>query len=212
MTRRGSGHLEGEALQVFSGHLEYVTSVAFSPDGTRILTGSKDKTARLWSIEGEQMAVFSGHGDAVTSVAFSPDGTRILTGSWDDTARLWSLEGEELAVFSGHGDDVLSVAFSPDGTRILTGSLAKTARLWDARTGQELVDHAKRRAPRCLTTAQLRDAFLLPEPPRWCITGPGLEAEPDPAKWEPKWPYQGEEWRDWLLARDRGEEPELPTQ
>ena len=71
-------------------HGAEVLSVAFSPDGSQILTGSSDGTATLWSRQGEQIAQFS-HGDAVWSVAFSPDGSQILTGSLDGTATLWSV-------------------------------------------------------------------------------------------------------------------------
>ena len=67
-------------------------SVAFSPDGKRVLTGSIDKTARVWDAEtGQEKAVLMGH-TPVTSVAFSPDGKRILTGSDDKTARVWDAE------------------------------------------------------------------------------------------------------------------------
>ena len=107
-----------------------VSSVDFSPDGKIILTGSYDKTARLWDLQGNVLQVYKGHEDNVFSVAFSPDGKSILTGSVDKTARIWDLQGNVLQIFKGHEYNVASVAFSPDGKSILTGSWDKTARLW----------------------------------------------------------------------------------
>jgi formylglycine-generating enzyme required for sulfatase activity len=105
--------------------------VAFSPGGDTILTGSRDKTARLWDLKGNTLQVLKGHTDNVWSVAFSPGGDTILTGSWDKTARLWDLKGNILQVLKGHTGRVTSVAFSTGGDTILTGSNDKTARLWD---------------------------------------------------------------------------------
>src|SRR4029077_11861096 len=69
-----------------------INSVAFSPDGLHVLTGSSDETARLWSAAtGQEIGVFTGHEGSIYSVAFSPDGLHVLTGSTDKTARLWDV-------------------------------------------------------------------------------------------------------------------------
>ncbi|MCK4764755.1 MAG: hypothetical protein KAW12_21330, partial [Candidatus Aminicenantes bacterium] len=122
---------ENNFYKIAATHRESITSVAFSPDGKTILTGSKDKTARLWDLQGKKLHEFKGHKDYVSSVAFSLDGKTILTGSRDATARLWDLQGNTLHEFKGHIGGVTSVAFSPDGRTILTSSKDNTARLWD---------------------------------------------------------------------------------
>src|SRR6185295_1164749 len=103
---------------------ESVSSVAFSPDGSRLLSGSREKTVKLWDIQSERliqtMAVAS---DWITSVAPSPDGTRLLSGSEDGALKLWDLaSGRLIRVVNGHLSGVTSVAFSPDGTRLLSGA------------------------------------------------------------------------------------------
>ena len=123
-----------------TGHGDWVTSAAFSPNSTRIVTGSRQGTAKVWDARtGETLITFTGHESAVWSAAFSPDGTRIVTGSADNTAKVWDARtGETLATLTGHERFVWSAAFSPDGTRIVTGSTDNTAKVWDARSGDTL--------------------------------------------------------------------------
>jgi WD40 repeat protein len=121
-------------IAVLYGHTDFVYSIFYSPDGTHILTASKDKTARIWdAATGTSLAVLSGHTNTVWFAAYSPDGKRIVTASRDGTARIWDASnGVQLAVLNGHTNSVYTAAYSPDGTRIVTASKDQTARIWDA--------------------------------------------------------------------------------
>jgi len=117
--------------RTFLGHLNEVWPVSFSPKGKYILTGSRDKTAKLWNINGKLIRTLDKHKGDIWAVSFSLDGKYMLTGSSDNTAILWDIDGNEKQTFSGHTDDVYSVAFSPDMKNVLTASKDKTAKLWD---------------------------------------------------------------------------------
>jgi WD40 repeat protein len=121
-------------------HSSGVSSVAFSPEGSRVLSGSMDTTIRLWdAARGVLLRAFEGHSGPVHSVAFSPNGAHVLSASYDSTIRLWdAATGALLRTFEGHSDSVSSAAFSPDGTKVLSGGRDKTVRLWDAATGAQL--------------------------------------------------------------------------
>src|SRR5947209_19877902 len=88
---------------LLKGHTDRVWGVAFSPDGKTVLTGSLDRTARVWdAVTGQEKAKLEGHTGSVTWLAFSPDGERVLTGSWDKTARVWDAHTwQEMAILKG---------------------------------------------------------------------------------------------------------------
>lgn len=122
------------------GHASYVVSVAFTSDGKRLVTGSTDKTARLWDVEtGKEIRAFRGHEEDVTTVALSADGKYLVTGSGDNTACLWDLAtGKRIRAFQGHTKGVCSVVLSSGNRYLATASGDKTARLWDLNTGKQL--------------------------------------------------------------------------
>jgi WD40 repeat protein/ABC-type dipeptide/oligopeptide/nickel transport system ATPase component len=133
---QNSLHKAMETVRVsiaFLGHEGTVNSVAISPNGQMIVSGSLDGTVRLWDILGNPIGQpFQGHRDSVNSVAISPDGQMIVSGSRDNTIRLWNIQGRPIGKpFDGHQGYVTAVAFSTDGQMIASGSWDKTVRLWD---------------------------------------------------------------------------------
>jgi WD40 repeat protein len=108
-------------------------SVAFSPDGAHIISGSLDSTIRVWDAQaGEQLAVLEGHSGPVLAVAFSPDGAYIVSGSWDRTVSIWDArKGTQLAVLKDHSNWVLSLAFSCDGKYIISSDSWGRELVWN---------------------------------------------------------------------------------
>ncbi len=122
------------------GHTFLVMTAAFSPDGQRIVTASRDHTARIWDAEtGREIATLSGHDLPVNTAVFSPEGSLVVTTSQDRSARLWdAATGRELTKLSGHRFIVRGAAFAPDGKQIVTWSTDRTTRVWDAATGRAI--------------------------------------------------------------------------
>src|SRR5215470_8397272 len=130
-----------------AGHEHAVSSAAFSRDGSRVVTASIDKTARIWdAATGKEIAVLRGHEQAVESAAFSPDGTHVVTASGDNTARIWdAVTGDELAIlgekktFGGYCCGTIATAvYSPDGALIVTAEHRGNVRVWDAETARQV--------------------------------------------------------------------------
>jgi WD40 repeat protein len=130
--------MTGENLLTLEGHTSYVESVAFSPDGQHLVSGSRDHTVKMWNI--------AGHTGGVYSIAFNPDlqSQMIATASGDHTAKLWDISTgtprmlRALTGRDGHKDTVYRLAFDPKGERIATASFDRSAILWDVKTGRRL--------------------------------------------------------------------------
>jgi WD40 repeat protein len=135
---------DGSQLRTLAGHTGRVSSVAFSPDGGMLASGSDDGTVILWRVaDGGQLRTLAGHTDWVSSVAFSPDGGMLASGSWDKTVILWRVsDGSQLRTLAGHTGWVRSVAFSPDGGLLASGSWDGTVILW--RVADGIAAHAGR--------------------------------------------------------------------
>ncbi|KAE9399686.1 WD40 repeat-like protein [Gymnopus androsaceus JB14] len=127
-----------KALAEFEGHSKDVNAVAFSHDGTHIVSGSLDKSVRMWdAATGQGLLTLEGHTGTVISVAFTPNGAQIVSGSYDNTVRVWDVRtGRKPYTLEGHQGVIYSVACSPDSKKIISGSMDQTVHVWDVKTRQ----------------------------------------------------------------------------
>jgi WD40 repeat protein len=184
--------------------------VVFSSDGSRfiVLTSGQDTSQNRFDLfetaTGRLLKdqMIGDGNSAPGSAVFGPEDETIVT-----------TMGKEIIIYDATSFEIVSrmtvpaphVAMarpSADGMRIvaeLGSGLAPTEQMVAFALHRRLADRvtaAKRLAARCLTSEERREIFVSEDPPRWCITGPGLETQTDPAKWRPLYPYTGEAWRD----------------
>jgi len=136
----------GEQRTRLRGHEEAVSGLWISPEGTRLLSASWDRTVREWDVAPDAppdfVATLRGHTDQVLDVDFSPDGSLLASASSDRTVRLWDpVLVEAVGMLPRHAGTVYSVAFSPDGRLLATGDSRGAVRLWEAATGARAGGH-----------------------------------------------------------------------
>ncbi len=131
----------GSVLYTYRGHTGHITSVAWSPDGKYIASGSADQTVQVWAANpGEHLHpfIYRGHTAGVQTAAWSPASNRVASGSLDKTIQVWdALTGEHVVAYHGHTGAVMTIAWSPDGKFIASGGADGTVRLWDVATGKQ---------------------------------------------------------------------------
>jgi len=243
----------GRLLRTFKGDVDRLTSLNIVPDGSRIITGAQDGTARVWDpFTGRLLAVMRGHTSPIVRIVIDPAAQLAVTVS-SDIGRVWDLQTfGNLGDLTSDKNSIAYMSFNPSGeTIIAVMGKGSDTRQWrvtrqpnskprfqfevvpaiemplstlqgacgivgsDVTTLSQvelgvLQTISKSELDTCLTPAQRKAAFLDPEPPRWCITGVSLDHETDSAQWHGKPPYQTADWKQWLVAKDKGENLPLP--
>ncbi len=130
----------GQCIQTMEGHDGEVRGIAWSPDGSRLASGSRDHDACIWDVEtGALLHAMTGQEGQVTSVAFSPDGQWLAAANLGWRIRLFDVAtGQEVHTLKGHEQSVLSVDFHPSGRWLASGASDNTARIWDLQTGAQV--------------------------------------------------------------------------
>lgn len=150
------------------GRVNWVNSIAVSPDGKWVISGSSDKKIKVWSlykwqgffkllqnlIPAKQMFTLTGHGDSVNALAVTPDSNRLISGSNDKTIKVWSLEtAKELFTLIGHTDWVNDVAVTPNGKCVISASSDHTLKVWDLKTQKIIASFTGESSINCCAVA-----------------------------------------------------------
>ncbi|XP_072266205.1 dynein assembly factor with WD repeat domains 1 [Pyxicephalus adspersus] len=142
-------------FKVLRAHILPLTNVAFNKSGSSFITGSYDRTCKVWdTASGEELHTLEGHRNVVYAIqfnnpygifqilqvclAFNPQSTLVATGSMDTTAKLWDIKsGEEAFTLSGHSAEIISLSFNTTGDQLITGSFDHTVSVWDIPSGRK---------------------------------------------------------------------------
>ncbi len=130
-------------LYTYDGHSERVYAVVWSPDGTRIVSGSSDETVQVWDADtGNLVCTYRGHFNSVDAVSWSPSGICIASGGADGTVQVWdATDGSHVYSYRGHSERVNAVSWSPDSKRLASASNDKTVQIWDATDGSHVYSY-----------------------------------------------------------------------
>ncbi|MBA2677594.1 MAG: protein kinase, partial [Ktedonobacteraceae bacterium] len=118
----------GTVAFIYTGHSSTVNSLAWSPNNTRLVSGSSDKTVHAWDATSGQNINKLLHSASVSTVAWSPDGKLRASGSWDQTIQVWN--GRKLSTYRMHSNVIRTIAWSPDSKYIASASANDTIHIW----------------------------------------------------------------------------------
>jgi WD40 repeat protein len=129
----------GTLVSDVNAHLNWVTSVAYSPNGNIIVTGGDDNKVKIWSTTGTLLFTCNGHTGDITNVKITPDNNFVVSSSKDDKIKIWNIStGALVQTISGHSNDVNGIDLSPDGSKIVSASSDSTCKIWNFNTGNLL--------------------------------------------------------------------------
>lgn len=128
-------------FKVLRAHLLPLTNCAFNKSGDKFITGSYDRTCKVWdTVTGQELLSLDEHSNVVYTMSFNtPYGDKIVTGSFDKRAKIWDANtGQCYHTLKGHKMEIVCQSFDPHSMLVATGSMDNTAKLWDVETGQEI--------------------------------------------------------------------------